>query len=120
MLNDPERDVYPPHVQRIAVELQELVERMDKLHDFTQTSEFYGLSYMDQRLLKDQCKEMKAYAKTLSLRYTKAQLKYGWCACKIKPETGTTASPGSRFSDLHDTPMRIKTSSTVPGEGVFF
>ena len=69
--------VLPPHVQRMAVETQEVMVRLRNLDGFLQTKTYQELSTLEQALLQDQREEMLAYARTLSLRYCMALLDHG-------------------------------------------
>lgn len=74
---DPQQKVMPEFAQRMSVELQELVRRLQKLEGYTATKSFTELDPLNRELLQRQRDEMLEYAKTLSLRYTVALLTYG-------------------------------------------
>ena len=74
---DPQQKVMPEFAQRMSVELQELVRRLQKLEEYLTTKAFTELDSLNRELLQQQRERMLEYAKTLSLRYTVALLTYG-------------------------------------------
>ena len=54
--------------QRVVVEHNELVEKLDKLGDFMDSHKFQELNEIQQHLLMKQAKHMTKYANVLSLR----------------------------------------------------
>lgn len=74
---NPQQKVMPEFAQRMSVELQELVRRLQNLEGYIATKSFAELDPLNRELLQQQRDEMLEYAKTLSLRYTVALLTYG-------------------------------------------
>lgn len=74
---NPQQKVMPEFAQRMSVELQELVRRLQSLERYIATKPFTKLDPLNHELLRRQRDEMLEYAKTLSLRYTVALLTYG-------------------------------------------
>lgn len=74
---NPQQKVMPEFAQRMSVELQELVRRLQSLEGYIATKSFTELDPLNRELLQQQRDEMLGYAKTLSLRYTVALLTYG-------------------------------------------
>lgn len=61
-----------PHVERMAVEANELSERMSKLKGFLATDTFNGLKRTDRDLLQAQYSIMASYHQVLSIRIERA------------------------------------------------
>lgn len=63
---------YPPHIQRMMVERDELDDKIDKLGKFMfDLEKFDRLDAEDQELLKQQFKVMEEYDKILNNRINK-------------------------------------------------
>ena len=63
---------YPPHIQRMMVERDELDDKIDKLGKFMfDPEQFVKLDIEDQELLKQQFKVMVEYDKILKIRINK-------------------------------------------------
>lgn len=60
--------VRPPHVERMAVELKELSERVDKLSAFLSGPAFDSLPEVERALLHTQQAAMLAYQGVLTIR----------------------------------------------------
>lgn len=76
----PKEDKYPPHIQRVIKEYEELEDKIDKLNKFINGSPiFKGLDVEERNNLSCQLTVMKNYSEILLSRLTKAGVSFEEC-----------------------------------------